>query len=357
LDVNKSRMPYNKLEFLTAYKVGSSPELSMYLQEKERLQQKRAGPELWVDTCRNDVQQKARDHSLTGENEYLLLRGVKAKRLKEKMCQAKTKPANKDPYNSNYGFGFYLSDASDKIDQYTGESVAGDKLSHIKTMLGFLPSTEIEQELEALADSADDVLFAAVVRTYLGKHIEVQIDYQSCYRNQPDEERQRMWYYRDTYTGQSVTIPDQVGGSTQFNKEPPFEDWDSVKVMSTTMNPEYSEDIRPGVLLSPGRHNEYIARRREQFAIQYIVAYARKWDEDDPSGPVPCRCHRKDPKVPCRCHPADPRVAIDGMCPWAKPGRPSCTPCTDGWKYDGPRGRNPDGWKNDGVQPTCNGTG
>ena len=53
------------------------------------MQKLRAGSteEHWVDTCRNDLQQKARDLHLTDDNEYLLMRGVKTKRLKQNLCQ------------------------------------------------------------------------------------------------------------------------------------------------------------------------------------------------------------------------------------------------------------------------------
>jgi hypothetical protein len=327
VDVTDGRKRYNQLQFLTAWKVGSSPELKMYHEAKKKLQVKRADANLWVDTCRNDVQQRARSLHLTEEHEYLLMRGCKAKRLEAKMSEPdKNPPQSKNRYNSNYGWGFYLSDASDKVDQYTGGDVVDGK-AHIDVFReSFVKhSVQLHEELENISHgrSAEDIVFVSVERALLGKHVEVQIDYLSCYRKQKDEDRTRMWYYRDTYAQQDFEFSDSPIG-VKFNRTVPFADWDSVKAMSTTLNPEYSKDIRPGASLSPGRFNEYIVPRREQFATQYIVAYHRKWDEHNPALPIPCRCDRGN---------------LNKTCPWTLARRPSCNPCSDGWDYSGPTGR------------------
>jgi len=213
-DVTDNRKRYNKLEFLTAWKVSSGPEMSMYLEARKDLQHKRVGAKLWVDTCRNDVQQMARDNRMTDDNEYLLLRGFKAKRLKENLCKNEDEEPNKDPYKSNYGFGFYLSDASDKIDQYTGgaidtsSDVAQNNLKDFEELVGAQDPSF--QQLATLSQdpSVGDIYFAPVVRTYLGKHIEVQIDYQSCFSKQTPDERDIMWYFRDPYTREDVVMED-----------------------------------------------------------------------------------------------------------------------------------------------------
>jgi hypothetical protein len=293
------------------------------------------GDDYWVDTCRNDVQQMARDYNMTRENEYLFMKGTKADRLLHHMCHPREgTDINTNLDAANYGYGVYFSDASDKIDQYTG--LRGTGWPVIKKVL---ESDKISDFKERLTDThVVDVFLAPVHEVYMGKHVEVQIDYQSCLKEGDHDKREIMWHYRDPYGNSSQSdfaIHDDPPGEP-FNRTPPFADadWDSIKVMSTTFNPEYSENIRPGTSLSPNRHNEFIVRRNDQSAIKYIVAYARKWDADNPAKPLNCSSRTGKPV------PRPPR----------RP-RPACTPCSDEWKYEGKRGRLQPGEED--LRPTC----
>jgi len=263
----------------------------------------------------------------------LFMKGTKADRVSHHMCQPRDgTDVKKDLDSSNYGYGVYLSDASDKMDQYAGEAGLGFTelqnlldSKHVDRAQGLVDLQELQEHLNS---TVDDIFLAGVQRVYMGKHIELQIEYQGCFKNEAHKDREIMWYYRDPWNSseRDVAIHDDPKNNDDkelFDRQPPFEEWDSIKVMTTAFNPEFSENICPGASLSPNRHNEFVVPREDQAANQYIVAYARKWDEEHPAKPQACVSREGGLTIPRP--PRRPRLP--------------CSPCSDGWKYDGFRGR------------------
>lgn len=138
---------------------------------------------------------------------------------------------------------------------------------------------KLQQEQEG---SQDDIYFLGLYRAYLGKHVEVgfeKVGGPQVYNNQPQEQRKRIWHYRDPTSGEVEIIEDMGYRHDRYPPHhPPFADWNSMKVMSKTFEPEFSKDWQQHPF--PTRYNEYVLRNNTPWALQYIVAYKRGLKED-----------------------------------------------------------------------------
>lgn len=267
-DVRKERQPYNRLEFVAAWKpVDTYPHLQSYLQ---RLNQSNAGyksqnRQFSVHTVNDSWQENARRIGILRENEYLLFRGASPKRMGGFFSGGIEGRGTV----GTFGKGIYLADAVDKMDQYVRDD-EDESLQYLEKLVG----TQDEQA-KKLRNSSN-IKLGVIVRTYLGHHIELAYEHLVCKRK-PLEEHERMWYYRDPETNVDKEVHDTP--ADRFNRTPPFQDFDSLKIMSRILEPKFFEGIQPGLAPSfiPLKYNEYLINDEDHVAAYYIVAYKRNF--------------------------------------------------------------------------------
>jgi len=152
-----------------------------------------------------------------------------------------------------------LTDEIEKVDQYTGDDDADSE-----------------------NDGTPSIHWFLVVRAYLGKPVQVQ-------RENLKKKKDYIFHWRDPWGDQ----PDEAILEVEKNYSdccmrapPPSYVHDSVEVMCTRSNPEFSKDWaklnakgRSNTL--PFRFKEYMVpfhedRHKEQLAVEYIVGYVHQ---------------------------------------------------------------------------------
>lgn len=268
-DVRDKRAPYNRLQFAAAWKVmDTNPHYQSYLQRvnQSNLAYRSKNRSFWVPTVQDTWQRRAKRIGILGENEYFLFRGASPKRLNRFFSGQVSGRSHMEYDRSLYGQGIYLSDAADKMDQYVRD-VENKSLQYLEELVG-----EGDLQLKKLHKSID-LKLGVMVRAYLGHHIEVGLENLVCWKK-PVDQHEKMWYYRDAETREDKEIHDT---SDKFNKIPPFQEWDSLKATSRILEPEFFQDIQPGLPLEckPRKHHEYIVADEHLVAAYYLVAYTR----------------------------------------------------------------------------------
>ena len=259
---------YNHLQVKAAWKINSGI-MNEYTENRDHMNFARGGYNYHVHTAHDELQRLAQKQQIIGKNEYLLLHGTRPENV-DRILQHGLHSARGADYQQ-FARGTYLADVSDKADQYS--SVDPD-LQHLKSLI-----SSDDEQLQTLCDDEGEVRIALVARTYLGKHVELQ--QQKVWYPEQDESREvgdwdeTVWHWREPATNSRCAIID--GPSHRCNRLPPWNDWDSVKVMCTVSDPEFSNKWIDGANSLPYRFNEFIVPFSEQprVAAQYLLAYKR----------------------------------------------------------------------------------
>jgi len=162
----------------------------------------------------------------------------------------------------SFGQGMYLCDDVAKCDIYSAGQV---------------------QEMPGC-----DLRFMIVVRAYMGKALQMQ---RGDVKNPEGGKDLKKYHWKHPLNGTDIVLNDGEGldGRGHPKDDPAFSDWNSVEVMCTHDDPEFSKDWE--IKDKKGRSNTFPYRFREFYvpfadpevetphlAIQYIVAYTRVYE-------------------------------------------------------------------------------
>jgi len=136
-----------------------------------------------------------------------------------------------------------------------------------------------------------DLRFMTVVRAYMGKALQVQVEQivlEQPADSQKKPKRKKLFHWRQPLDSTDKVIKDGEGLDGRGHlKEDSFFHWNSVQVMSTEYDPEFSKgwekkDDKKRSNTLPYRFREFYVPFADpevetpHLAIQYIVAYARE---------------------------------------------------------------------------------
>lgn len=253
--------------------------MSTYLKERDRMNAKYAEEDVpRLATLHDGVQDEMLRSGFLGENEYLLLHGLKPEHLRTTLCSGLHNKGDPTALTGRtFGYGLYLADASDKIDQYCEVDAGleclidalGDQDVQVQDLLRYQQSETEGKELN----------FALVVRAYMGKYIQMQI--QNVKGKTETTNAEGILHYRDPATDLKATrdYEQYKGCEKDHDRAPPVENFsfDSWKVMCTKTHPEFSADWAQGMNTFPFRFCEYVMPYSEtpHAVVQYLVAYER----------------------------------------------------------------------------------
>lgn len=286
-----------EINVLAAWKVTNSPALNAYLRLAARVA---VSGDYWVKTIQDageaeGLQKNLRDNQLTLNNEYWMLYGAKPEDLPS--IFNKGLPNSVDTRASTtFGPGIYLADAVDKIDQ---QLVPDDELKHLSVLVG-----RYDEELKKVQAARGRVCVSLVARASLGRHVEVQLaeSVKQMNLDKKDVGSRSDYYWHDPYEAGSIGSKRQtlvaLGHPFHEKRRPPHNHpYDSVKVMCSRYNPDYSSQWaqrvfpdKPVTNAYPSHFNEYVvpfpkeANEPQHAAIQYVVAYERVRRQDSMGG-------------------------------------------------------------------------